>query len=162
MQNVLAQAASIKNDSKIVLPFAKDLPLAMTDVRDTGAVGAHILVDPAPHAGKTYEFTGSLTTYGEFADVFSQALGRTISYVGVTPEQAAQAMQSRGITRIASPPGMLGAAATGCRQERPQECRQERPRQSREERPRGRGTARLVGEVLLDLARAGAPAAPAW
>ncbi len=97
MQNVLAQAASIKNDSKIVLPFAKDLPLAMTDVRDTGAVGAHILVDPAPHAGKTYEFTGALTTYGEFADVFSQALGRTISYVGVTPEQAAQAMQSRGM-----------------------------------------------------------------
>lgn len=97
MQNVLAQAASIKNDSKIVLPFAKDLPLAMTDVRDTGAVGAHILVDPAPHAGKTYEFTGALTTYGEFAGVFSQVLGRTISYVGVTPEQAAQAMQSRGM-----------------------------------------------------------------
>ncbi len=97
MQNVLAQAASIKNDSKIVLPFAQDLPLAMTDVRDTGAVGAHILVDPAPHAGKTYEFTGALTTYGEVAEVFSQVLGRTISYVGVTPEQAAQAMQARNM-----------------------------------------------------------------
>jgi len=97
MQNVLAQAASIKNDSKIVLPFAEDLPVALTDVRDTGAVGAHILVDPAPHAGKTYEFTGALTTYREFADVFSQVLGRTISYVGVTPERAAQAMQSRGM-----------------------------------------------------------------
>jgi uncharacterized protein YbjT (DUF2867 family) len=97
MQNVFTQAAAIKNDSKMVLPFAGDLPVALTDVRDTGAVGAHILVDPAPHAGKTYEFTGKLTTYDEFAQVFSQVLGRPISYVGVTPEQAEQAMKSRGM-----------------------------------------------------------------
>ena len=97
MQNVLTQAAAIKNDNKMVLPFAKDLPVALTDVRDTGAVGARILIDPTPHAGKTYEFTGKLTNYGEFADVLSQVLGRTITYVGVTPEQAEQAMKSRGM-----------------------------------------------------------------
>jgi uncharacterized protein YbjT (DUF2867 family) len=97
MQNVFTQAAVIKSDNKMVLPFAKDLPVALTDVRDTGSVGARILIDPAPHAGKTYEFTGKLTNYGEFADVFSQVLGRTISYVGVTPEQAEQAMKSRGM-----------------------------------------------------------------
>jgi uncharacterized protein YbjT (DUF2867 family) len=97
MQNVLTQAASIKNDSKMVLPFAKDLPVALTDVRDTGAVGARILIDPAPHAGQVYEFTGKLTSYGEFAGVFSQVLGRTIAYVGITPEQAEQGMKSRGM-----------------------------------------------------------------
>jgi uncharacterized protein YbjT (DUF2867 family) len=97
MQNVFSQAAAIKNDNKMVLPFAKDLPVALTDVRDTGAVSARILIDPTPHAGKTYEFTGKLTNYGEFADVFSQVLGRTIAYVGVTPEQAEQAMKSRGM-----------------------------------------------------------------
>jgi uncharacterized protein YbjT (DUF2867 family) len=97
MQNVLTQAAAIKNDNKMVLPFPKDLPVALTDVRDTGAVGARILIDPTPHAGKTYEFTGKLTNYGEFADVLSQVLGRTITYVGVTPEQAEQAMKSRGM-----------------------------------------------------------------
>ena len=97
MQNVLGQAASIKTDSKIVLPFAKDLPVALIDVRDTGAVGARILVDPAPHVGKTYEFTGKLTTHGAFADVFSQVLGRPIAYVGITPEQAEQGMKSRGM-----------------------------------------------------------------
>jgi len=78
MQNVLDEAASIKTDSRMVLPFAKDLPVALIDVRDTGAVGARILIDPAPHAGKTYEFTGKLTTYGAFAEVFSQVLGRPI------------------------------------------------------------------------------------
>src|SRR5215468_7782089 len=97
MQNAFAQAALIKNDSKIVLPFAKDLPIAFTDVRDTGAVGARILIDPAPHAGKTYEFTGALTNYGEFAGVFSQVLGRTITYVEATLEQAEQGLKARGL-----------------------------------------------------------------
>ncbi|HMK71286.1 MAG TPA: NmrA family NAD(P)-binding protein [Xanthobacteraceae bacterium] len=97
MQNLLTQAAAIKNDSKIVLPYPKDLPLALTDVRDTGVLGARILIDPAPHAGKTYEFTGALTNYGEFAAVLSQVLGRAISYVAVTPEQAAPVLKARGM-----------------------------------------------------------------
>ncbi len=97
MQNVLGQAASIKNDSKMVLPFAKDLPVALIDVRDTGAVGARILANPAPHVGKTYEFTGALTTYAAFTDVLSQVLGRKIAYVGLTPEQAMEGMKARGM-----------------------------------------------------------------
>ena len=97
MQNTFAQAASIKNDSKIVLPFAADLPLAFIDVRDTGAVGARVLLDPVPHLGKIYDFTGAVSNFAEFADVFSQVLGRKISYVAVTPEQAEQAMKARGM-----------------------------------------------------------------
>ena len=97
MQNVMGQAASIKNDGKMVMSFAKDLPVALIDVRDTGAVGARILIDPAPHAGKVYEFTGKLTTFGEFAEVFSQVLGKPITYVAITPEQAEQGMKSRNM-----------------------------------------------------------------
>ena len=97
MQNTVAQAALIKNDGKIVLPFARDLPIAFIDVRDTGAVGARIVLDPAPHAGKTYEFSGALTNYGEFAGVFSQVLGRTIAYVEATLDQAEQALKARGL-----------------------------------------------------------------
>jgi NAD(P)H dehydrogenase (quinone) len=97
MQNVLGQADSIKTDSKIVMPFARDLPMALIDVRDTGAVGARILIEPAPHAGKIYEFTGKLTTYGAFAEMFSQVLGRPITFVGITPEQAEQGMKARSM-----------------------------------------------------------------
>jgi uncharacterized protein YbjT (DUF2867 family) len=97
MQNVLGQAAAIKNDSKIVMPYKPDFRLALIDVRDTGAVAARILIDPKPHAGKEYEFTGAMTSFGEFTDVFSDVLGRKIAYVGVTPEQAAEAMKSRGL-----------------------------------------------------------------
>jgi NAD(P)H dehydrogenase (quinone) len=96
MQNTFIQAASIKNDSKIVLPFAADLPLAFIDVRDTGALGARVLLDPVPHLGKIYEFTGLLSNFAEFADVFSQVLGRRITYVAVTAEQAEQGMKARG------------------------------------------------------------------
>ncbi len=97
MQNALGQAASIKSDGKMVMSFPKDMPVALIDVRDTGAVGARILIDPAPHAGKTYEFTGKRTTYGEFAEVFSQVLGKPVAYVAITPEQAEQGMKSRGM-----------------------------------------------------------------
>jgi NAD(P)H dehydrogenase (quinone) len=97
MQNTFTQAASIKNDSRIVLPFAAELPLAFIDVRDTGAVGARVLVNPVPHLGKIYEFTGLLSNFAEFADVFSEVLGRKITYVGVTVEQAEQGMKARGM-----------------------------------------------------------------
>lgn len=70
--------------------------MAQIDVRDIGAVGARIFLDPAPHAGKTYEFTGALTTYNKFADAFSQVLGRKITYPEKTLEQSEQSLKARG------------------------------------------------------------------
>jgi hypothetical protein len=55
------------------------------------------LVDPVPHVGKTYEFTGARTNYGEFADVFSQVLGKPITCVEATLEQTEQALRARGM-----------------------------------------------------------------
>jgi NAD(P)H dehydrogenase (quinone) len=97
MQNMLGQAANIKNDGKIVQPWAKDVPVALIDVRDTAALGARVLRDPARHAGKLYAFSGQSTTYGEFADVISEVLGKPITYVAITLEQAEQAMLARGM-----------------------------------------------------------------
>lgn len=97
MQNMLGQAANIKNEGKIVLPWAKDLPVALIDVRDTGALGARVLRDPGKHAGKVYAFTGEGTTYGAFADVISDVLGKPVTYVAITFEQAEQGMRARGM-----------------------------------------------------------------
>ncbi len=97
MQNTLGQAAGIKNDGKLVGTAAPEAGIAFIDVRDTGAVGARILIDPAPHAGKTYEFSGKLVTFAQFAEAFSQALGKKVSYVPVTLEQNEQAMRARGL-----------------------------------------------------------------
>ena len=97
MQNTFTQIESIKSEGKIVQPFASDLPLAFTDVRDTGAVGARILRDPSAHSGQTYAFTGALTTYPAFAQDFSDVLGKPITYIGVPVEKAMEAMSQRGM-----------------------------------------------------------------
>lgn len=97
MQNTFGQAAAIKSDGKMVMPFPAKLPLAFIDVRDTGAVAARILRDPAKHAGKVYEFTGALTNFEEFAKVFSKVLGKPVTYVAATLEQAEQGMRARNL-----------------------------------------------------------------
>ena len=97
MQNMLAQAANIKNDGKIVQPWPKDVSVALIDVRDTAALGARVLRDPAKHHGKLYWFTGAATTYGDFANVISEVLGKPIAYVELTLEQAEAGMKQRGM-----------------------------------------------------------------
>jgi uncharacterized protein YbjT (DUF2867 family) len=97
MQNIVGQAANIKNEGKIVQPWPKDLSVALIDVRDTGALGARVLRDPSKHAGKVYSFTGAATTYGAFADEISEVLGKPITYVALTLEQAEQGMKTRGM-----------------------------------------------------------------
>ncbi len=97
MQNTLAQAALIKSDSKMVLPFPKDVPLAFIDTRDSGAFGAHIVRDPAKHAGKTYEYSGKRSSFDDFAKAFSEVLGRPIVYVQASLEQAQQALKARAV-----------------------------------------------------------------
>jgi uncharacterized protein YbjT (DUF2867 family) len=96
MQNMFAQAALIK-DGKMIVQVPKDKPMALTDVRDTGAVGARVVRDAAKYAGQTIEFTGKLTTYGDFADVFSQVLGKPVTCITTTVEQAEQTMKSRNM-----------------------------------------------------------------
>ena len=97
MQNMLGQAANIKNEGKIVQPWPKDVPVALIDVRDTAALGARVLRDPGRHVGKTYWFTGGLTTYGAFAKVISEVLGKPIDYQEITLEQAEEGMKKRGM-----------------------------------------------------------------
>jgi uncharacterized protein YbjT (DUF2867 family) len=95
MQNTFAQAAAIKSDGKLAQAFANDLPVALIDVRDTGAVGARVLRDPITHAGKVYAFTGTTTTFGELAEVFSEVLGKRVAYVALSVDQAEAGMRSR-------------------------------------------------------------------
>ncbi len=111
MQNTFGQAAGIK-DGKLVGTAAPDQGIAFIDVRDTGAVGARILIDPAPHAGKTYEFTGKLVTFAQFAEAFSQVLGKTVKYVPVTLEQNENAVRARGLPDWLVTHMMLVAKAT--------------------------------------------------
>src|SRR4029078_9841322 len=97
MQNILGQGANIKDRGKIIQPCPKDLPVALIDVRDTGAVGARVLREPDKHAGKMYTFSGVSTTVGEFANVIGEVIAKPITYVPVTLEQAEAGMKSRNM-----------------------------------------------------------------
>jgi uncharacterized protein YbjT (DUF2867 family) len=66
-------------------------------VRDTGALAARVLRDPGKHAGKVYEFSGALTTLEEFAKVFSEVLGKPVTFVAASLEQAEKGMRARNM-----------------------------------------------------------------
>ncbi|MEX0590522.1 MAG: NmrA family NAD(P)-binding protein [Xanthobacteraceae bacterium] len=97
MQNTLGQATLIKNESKMALPFAADLPLAFIDTRDAGAVGAHVVRDAKKYAGQTIEYSGRQSTYGDFAKVFSEVLGKNVTYIAAPYDVAEKAMKARGL-----------------------------------------------------------------
>ena len=49
-------------------------------------MAAHVLTEPG-HTGKTYTITGPVAvTHGEIAEAIGEAIGRTISFVEVSPE----------------------------------------------------------------------------
>jgi len=97
MQNTFQQAALIKAEGKLVLPFAADLPIAFIDVRDTGALGARVCVEPSVYVGKEIAFTGALSNFAGFAAAFSEAIGKPVTYVAASPEQAKRALTERGL-----------------------------------------------------------------
>jgi len=77
-------AMTIKENDVIWMPFgdAKTAPVATVDVSD---VCVKVLANPAEHVGKNYELTGpELKNWYEFAEDFSEALGRKITYVPST------------------------------------------------------------------------------
>jgi NAD(P)H dehydrogenase (quinone) len=80
-------AESIARDNTIRLPFGAGRTSPI-DTRDVAEVIATILADPAAHVGKVYELTGPKSQdLHALAAEYSEALGRTITYVDVPLEQ---------------------------------------------------------------------------
>ena len=74
-------AESIARDGTIRLPFG-DGRTSPVDSRDVAEVIAAVLERPDPHVGKVYELTGPRSEdMRAVAAEFSEALGRTITYV---------------------------------------------------------------------------------
>lgn len=91
-------ASTIKTRDALLLPFGdgKTSPIAATDV---ALAVAEILANPQPHIGSIYHLTGPEcedVTY--YAKVFTEVLGRTISYVDVPVEAWRQAVKGAGLS----------------------------------------------------------------
>jgi uncharacterized protein YbjT (DUF2867 family) len=80
-------AESIARDATIRLPFGAGRT-SPVDARDVAEVIAAVLASPAAHIGKVYELTGPRSQDMQaIAAEYSDALGRTITYVDVPLEQ---------------------------------------------------------------------------
>ena len=91
-------AESIARDATIRLPFGSGRTSPI-DSRDVAEVIAAILATPAGHIGKVYELTGPRSQdMAAHAAEYSEALGRTITYVDVPLEQwRDQELRSRNL-----------------------------------------------------------------
>jgi uncharacterized protein YbjT (DUF2867 family) len=73
-------AAGVRDSDVLALPFGsgRTAPISAVDV---ARAVASVLDQPAPHIGRTYNLTGPESAdLTHFAKVFSEALGRTITY----------------------------------------------------------------------------------
>jgi uncharacterized protein YbjT (DUF2867 family) len=97
MQNYLHFGAADTIRSKGV--FYSPLGAARTspiDTRDISEIGIRVLTEPG-HEGRRYELTGGESlSDGEMADVLSEELGRIVTYIEITQDQAREAMAAAG------------------------------------------------------------------
>src|SRR5215467_1481501 len=88
---------SVRESNQIRLPFGegKTSPVAVEDV---ARVIAKLLVDPQPHIGKIYHLTGPHSENMDFfAQEYSRALDRTITYQDLPVTQWRDALLARGL-----------------------------------------------------------------
>jgi uncharacterized protein YbjT (DUF2867 family) len=96
MQNILGQAQTVATQGVIYQPGG-DARASLIDARDIGAVAARTLADEG-HEGKTYTLTGPEgLSYTDVAAKLSDATGRKVSYVPVTPEQFREGALAQGL-----------------------------------------------------------------
>jgi uncharacterized protein YbjT (DUF2867 family) len=96
MSNALAWADGIRNVNRVVDPTDPGR-LVPVDPEDIARVAKHVLTEDG-HAGHGYILGGrEALTAREQVEILSDVLGRSIEFVAVTPEQAAQQAVERGM-----------------------------------------------------------------
>jgi len=96
MQNLLGQAQAVATQGRLY-QVGGDARASLIDARDIGAVVARTLTD-AGHEGKTYTLTGPESlSYADVAAKLSDATGRQVTYVALTPEQFREGALAQGL-----------------------------------------------------------------
>lgn len=90
-------ADSVRESNQIRLPFGdgRTSPVAVEDV---ARVIAALLANPQPHLGKIYHLTGPQSENMDFyAQTYSEALGRTITFQDIPVESWRESLLGRGL-----------------------------------------------------------------
>jgi uncharacterized protein YbjT (DUF2867 family) len=96
MPSYFRQVPSIVNRGILALPMA-DARIASLDIGDLAEVSIAVLTTSG-HEGKTYPITGPESlSMSEVAEKLSRAIGKTVRYVDVPPEEANKARLAAGM-----------------------------------------------------------------
>jgi uncharacterized protein YbjT (DUF2867 family) len=89
-----------KNQSSIYLP-AGEGKVSFVDVRDIAAVAVQALASDknSSHNGRAYTITGpEAISYGDAAGILSEYIGRKVSYVNISEDDARKAIKDMGMS----------------------------------------------------------------
>jgi uncharacterized protein YbjT (DUF2867 family) len=96
MQNLLGQAPQIAANGAVYQPVG-DARASFIDTRDIAAVAARTLTEEG-HEGQTYVLTGpEALSYHDVAAKLSEAAGRHVGYVPISPEQFREGALGAGL-----------------------------------------------------------------
>lgn len=96
MQNAFPFAPTIKEQGMIFAPGG-DAKVSHVDVRDIASVIVAALTQPG-HEGKTYVLTGpEAISYQQVAEKIGAAIGKSVNYVPIAPEQFKQGATQFGV-----------------------------------------------------------------
>lgn len=96
MQNLLGQAQAVATQGAIYQPGG-DARASLIDARDIASVAARALIDEG-HEGETYTLTGpEALSYADAAAKISEATGKPVRYVALTPEQFREGALAGGL-----------------------------------------------------------------
>ena len=94
MDNILGQP--IKDMGAIFMPIMPDQLHDSISVKDIGCAVANVLKAPGKFAGRTLSLGGIKTTMAKTAAIYSNVLGKTVSYTQVPPQAAKESMMGSG------------------------------------------------------------------
>ena len=96
MQVYLREVPTIIAENALFLPMG-NAKLAPVDIEDIAKVAFVVLINGG-HEAKSYDMTGpEALTMTEIAERISQAIGKTIRYVNIAPEEKKRALLAAGI-----------------------------------------------------------------
>jgi len=99
MQVYLRETPTIVAQSAIFLP-AENIKLSPVDINDIAKVAVKVLRS-GDHESKSYDMTGpEALTMTEVAERISSAIGKTVRYVNVKPEERRRALLAAGMSPV--------------------------------------------------------------
>jgi len=98
IRDISTHWVDIAKYNEIYIPAKQGLH-SFIDSRDVGEAAFNIMLDPAPHLGKTYVVTGPENlSFGDVAQIMTEELGRPIRYANPSLPAFWWRMKRRGVT----------------------------------------------------------------